>query len=399
MKKFRFLIFLLICFVIGFVFTFLVYMGLWSSFIASLNRIPVWMYFLMIPLVFYITLTCHELGHLIAFRVQGVPIRALYLTIFVFYKDKKGWHFTVKPKLWILFGGLVIPDLPQVKNDEQFTTLRRIFARALIAAPIVTISLLAISVISFILTWLFGAPSYWFGILSIFTIYTILLSSLYIYTFKLNTKHMYGDFVAYRKMNEDELFQFVQMTQYIALSLQADEDHTYLYHKAQTLIEKQSRIKYQMFLMITVMTYLEGVIDHQYPISEKIDQMLKKIPTAQFARSEEGLTLLYMVSAYHYQLGRVEESYQLFNKITKKASKRIPEAFRTYLKYKYEHKLNMKNHHAYLANNDNIYIGQNWLFEVIEDPYESAKKDHNQLPFQLYVCDVPEEKEKMSSED
>lgn len=399
MKKFKFLWFILISFLIGFIFTFLVYMGLWSTLIDSFRLVPFWVYVILIPIVFYITLTCHELGHLIAFRVQGVKIRALYLTIFVFYKNEKGWHVTVKPKLWVLFGGLVIPDLPHVKNEKELTNLNRIFARALITAPIVTIVIMSASILSFLLVWIFGQASLGFGVLTIFMIYTTLLSSLYIYTFRLNTKHLYGDFVAYKKMKEDPIFQFAEITQYISLSLQTDEDYTFLYQKAQAIIEAQPKITNQMFLIVTLMTYLEGVIEHQYPPSMKIDAMLNNIVIQRFMYSEEGLTLLYTIAAYHYYQGHVDDSYQLLEKIEHKASKRIPEKLRIYLKHKYEHMLHIAYHQDFLANNDNIYVGQSWLFEAIEDPYETAKKDHIQLPFQHYVCDIPEEKEKMPSED
>src|SRR5690554_1605505 len=161
------------------------------------------MWFVYGLLVFYITLIFHELGHFIAFKVQKIKLRALYITIFVFYKTKEGWRFTIKPKLWVLFGGLVVPDLELIEDDKTYHEIAKKFAISLITAPIVTISLLGFTIIMFILTVIFSTNSLWIGTISIMTFYVILLSALYIYTFKLSNQNFYGDFVAYKKMKDD----------------------------------------------------------------------------------------------------------------------------------------------------------------------------------------------------
>ncbi len=398
MKKYRLLIYILSCFIIGFVFTYLVYIGLWTRLIDGFSNVPFWLYLLLIPIVFYITLTLHELGHLIAFRVQGIRIRALYLTVFVFYKDEKSWHFKFVPKLWVLFGGLVVPDLPQIKNEEEMNQVVKKFAISLMAAPIVTISVMSLSILVFFFTWVFSSFVLWFGIITIFMIYTTLLSILYIYTFKLNTKHLYGDFVAYRKMKDDPLFQFAEIYQYLSFSLSEDH-HSYIYQKAQSLIEAQPKLNHQIFLIVTIMAYLDGVIHQHFPNSDTIYQRLSSLPIKRFVTSEEGLTLVYNLAEYEYFLGHVENAYQIVDVAAKQAGKRIPIKMKDYLKNRTEHVLHIAYHDEFLNDNENIYIGQGWLFEAISDPYEAAKKEHKKLPFQIYACDIPEVNEKMPSED
>ncbi len=391
MKKYAWLIYLISCFILGFVFTFLVYIGLWSTLIDGFRSVPIWLYFVLVPVVFYVTLTIHEMGHLIAFVIQGVKIRALYLTIFVFYKDNKGWHVTIKPKLWVLFGGLVVPDLPPIQDKEDMKRLSRIFSIALITAPIVTIAFMSISIISFLLVWILGSGTLGFGILTVSTIYITLLSILYIYTFGLNTKHLYGDFVAYRKMKEDPLFQFAQLYQYQTFALHEDKQATCLYEQATTLIENQHKLKHNLFLMMTLSAYLEGVIHEHQSTSKKIDKLLLNIPIRRYSQSPEGLSLVYLLAEYYYVKSDVKKAYHLIEKANQYAGKQIPKKLSLYLYNRAQHIMHIKYHRSFLNNHDNIYIGHAWLFEVLEDPYEAAKKEHKKLPFKAYVCHIPDE--------
>ncbi len=397
MKKYAWLIYIVSCFIIGFVFTYLVYIGLWARLIDGFRDVPIWLYFIGAIFVFYMTLTLHEFGHIIAFKVQGIHIRALYLTIFVFYKDEKGWHFTIRPKLWILFGGLVVPDLPQVKNDKDMKYVSTAFSKSLMTAPIVTISVMGLMILVFFIVWLFGSGSFGFGLLTISMIYTVILSSIYIYTFKLNTKNIYGDLVAYRKMKEDPFFQFTEIYQYQSFSLSVDRENKYFYEKACQLLTDVPRFKHDIFIIVTIMAYLEGVIHLQQPISADIDAKLSKLPINQFTKSVEGLTLVYELAEYYYCRGLVEKAYHLVNQAKHHAGKHVPMALKNYMLKRAEHVMHITYHDDFLADKKNIYIGQAWLFEPISDPYDDLIKQHEKLPFQVYVCEMPPEKEKMSS--
>ena len=155
MKKRRWIYLPIIVFLIGCIYTILIYNGIWFKLTSGLKSLSLIGYLLWFIFAFYFTLTLHELGHFLAFYFQKVKLRAIYLTIFVFYKNEKGWHFTIKPKLWILFGGLVVPDLGEIRNEEEYKSLSSKFSKSLIAAPIVTISLLVITLITFVLLMLF----------------------------------------------------------------------------------------------------------------------------------------------------------------------------------------------------------------------------------------------------
>ena len=139
MKKMKLIYYLIIAFVWGYLFTAMVYNGMWSNFLIGLRALKWWIYPLGFMASFILSLTIHELGHFFTFLFQGVKLRALYILIFVFYKSARGWRMTVRPKLWVLLGGLVVPDIDDITDDKRYDEIIRKFAIALIAAPIVTI--------------------------------------------------------------------------------------------------------------------------------------------------------------------------------------------------------------------------------------------------------------------
>ncbi|MFA5526449.1 MAG: site-2 protease family protein, partial [Acholeplasmataceae bacterium] len=120
LKRFRWLLWLAFAFVLGFIFSFLVYNGYWYRLIDGLKTLRWYHFFMWLILTFLITLIIHELGHLFAFVFQGVKIRALYLYMLIVYKTKKGWRIKLKPKLWFLLGGFVVPDLDDIVSDENY---------------------------------------------------------------------------------------------------------------------------------------------------------------------------------------------------------------------------------------------------------------------------------------
>lgn len=241
MKKFKFIYWLLFAFFVGVIYSLLVYQGIWSKWGSGLKTVPFYMYIVWLLLTFYTSLTIHELGHLISFVVQGVKIRALYLTIFIFYKTEKGWRFRVNWKLWVLLGGLVVPDLGVIDRDEAFQKMKKKFSIALITAPIVTIVLWALVFTIFILTLILSSNLAFIGAMTVITLYLTLLTLLYVHTFRLSNPLFYGDFVAYKKMKEDPVFQTAQIAQYTIFSLEpSKETDQYFFYQAEALIKKTS---------------------------------------------------------------------------------------------------------------------------------------------------------------
>jgi hypothetical protein len=387
-KKYRFLILLWVPLIISSLYVLLVYHGIWFRFTDGLAELKFIHYPLMFIITFYVTLTVHEFGHFFAFLFQGIPLRALYLTVFVFYKDKQGWHFTIKPKLWVLGGGLVIPDLQNIDSDEVYDAITSKFAKSLIAAPIVTIVFLSWVILTFILSVLFSSSSVWIGFYALFTLFTILLSSLYIYTFKLSSQSFYGDFIAYRKMKNDDVFKLAQVIQYAMFSTESyDSRDQYFFTKTKEMLKK-IKLSSNIFHVMLLTQYIDGIMREQQEMDDELHEKIKTYAIKPPLRDEHSLMLAYELCAYFYKLKDVEKAYRLFEDIASRVSQKLDEKMRNYLKYRTMHIINLEDQEAFLSNKENIYIGNSWIFEAISDPYELLKEQHEKLPFVEYTSEV-----------
>jgi hypothetical protein len=370
-RRLGILYFFIFSFLLGMFYTFLVYQGIWQTITRGLASIPFWAYPLWILFSFYFTLALHELGHFISFYVQGIKLRALYLTIFVFRKTEKGWSFIIKPKLWILFGGLVVPDLGEMKTEEDYDHVTKAFSNSLITAPIVTIVVLFSSLLSTILLILLSSSYPLIGIFILNTIFVTLLSVLYIYTFTLSNPMFYGDFVAYKKMKEDEIFRLTQVSQYTMFSLNdSDETTLFLWNKSKELLKK-TEINTSLFHTMLISNYLEGIIHMNQMLDEEVDRKISKLHIGNYLRSEQGLVLAYDLAYYHYIKKDVKMAYQLFNDIQTRKIKKVDVKMLEYMKRKSMHIMHIEDQTDFLNQKENLYIGMSWLFDSLFDPYDT----------------------------
>jgi hypothetical protein len=382
MKKLRKLLyFLIFSFMVGFFYTMLVYHGLWQKLMFGLSDIHFFSVVFIFILMFYLTLTLHELGHFLSFKQQGVKMRAIYLTIFVFYKTDKGWRFTIKPKLWVLLGGLVVPDLDIIDSELSYDETVNKFANSLKFAPIVTIVFAILSFILFITFFIFSPNAALIGHLFYMVTFILLLSALYTFTFFLHNDQFYGDFVAYKKIKEDEVFKLIQINQYLMFSLQNHQiSYDFLWAKVIHHL-KQIPNFYQIFQMMLLNIYLEGVIYDDRPIDIEIDFKIQHINLHRLIYKEQGLQTAHDITLYHYKKHDVQKAYDLFDELKQKSPKRLPEKLRNYLIKKSEHLMHLDDHHNYLSDMKNVYIGQYWIFEALIDINDMTKSAHQPLPY------------------
>ncbi|MCF7932196.1 MAG: site-2 protease family protein [Acholeplasmataceae bacterium] len=381
-------IFIIVALLTGIISSFLVYSGLWETFSTGWKTVGFFGFLLIALLAFYITLTVHELTHLFAFKVQGVGIRALYLTVFVFHKTDKGWRLTVNPKLWILFGGLVVPDLPPIESDEDYKRLTQTFAKALIAAPIATITFAFLIIVGFIVSVLIPASPIVIGIMAHTAIIVTLLSTLYTFTFFLSNQTFYGDVVAYKKIKTDEAFTMAQISQYLMFS-SADVTKTedYLWSLIITYL-RENKIKNTLFDALILSLYINGVIRQERISDETVDRLIKDRNIMYYLRRAQTLEIAYDIAFFHYVNKDVEKAIRFFEDIRMKVGKHVPEEQRIYLEKRAEHVLHLSDHSTYLSDHKNIHIGQFWIFESLLDPYEAQKETHQKLPYVEYSSPV-----------
>jgi hypothetical protein len=387
-KTYHIICLLFFAFFLGVVHSFLVYTGFLEKFILGSKMIPFYYYPLFLIGTFYITLTIHELGHLISFKIQGVHIRALYLTMFVFYKKQQKWRFLIRPKLWVLFGGLVVPDIGLIHDDESYIKLRKQFSIALICAPFATIFFAIVTFVFLLLSVFVFQSSILIGFMFVFTVFTLIWSLLYYMTFNLHTQSLYGDFVAYRLIKEDDLFALSQMTQYTMFSsLDDPKTSDFLFEKMISTLNK-TPLNYSLFCQMLIINYIHGIIYDNRKINEALHTKLLKYAKTIPIRDEHALSIAYELCSYFYKNLHVEDAYLLFEKIGKTKTKKIDSKIDQYLLKKAEHQLGMIDHSNYLLNHKNIYIGQMWIFEPLIDPYAIEKETHIILPYVEFSCKV-----------
>lgn len=373
---------------IGFIMAFSVYQGYTQKIASGLREYAFFGVFFLFILVFYVTLTLHELGHFLAFYVQGIKLRAIYLTMFVFHKTKTGWRFTIRPRLWILFGGLVVPDLEPITDEETYHKTVNRFSKALLAAPIVTIVFAVLILIIFMAMLVFSVDPFWIGTMVYVTLFTVLLSGLYTYTFFLSNNVFFGDFIAYRKMKEDSLFQLIEINQYMMFSLhEQDEGQDFLFSKIKAELS-ETKLDASVFHALLINLYLEGVIYGGQEHDEAIDRKILNQSIRPYMRNEQGIETAHALACYHYFKKNPAKAYELLDLIREKSGKHIPEKLKDYLIRRSEHIMNLKDHASFLSNRENVHIGHFWIFESLIDPYEQLKELHEPLPLIEYASPI-----------
>ncbi len=389
MKKIWRIAFLLVfAFIIGFSFSFLVYLGYWYRFVDGLKTISWYDVPLWFVLSFIISLTVHELGHLFMMVFQGIRIRALYLYMFMFYQSKKGLRIKFKPKFWYLLGGFVVPDLGKIEHDDQYQKIIDKFSRALLAGPIVTISFLVLTVITFILSIAYNWNDVFIGIVTLFSFFTVVFSTLFIRSFKLSNASFYGDFVAYHKMQDDPIFQIVEINQYQGFSLiESSETEKYLFDKTKQIL-KETELKVTLFHQMAILSYIEGVCYEGFDDDLIVREKIMRYPIHPNYRNEQGLALLYDIALYYYHLGMVEKSYKLMEEIPRKASTKINEKMRVYLEKKYQHILHISYDELFLSKKENYVFFMSGLFDELMDMEELTRLMHEKRPLMPWMTTI-----------
>ena len=361
---------------------------LWLNIEQVSSSLSFFDYLLWLIITFYLSLTVHELGHFFSFVFQGVKLRALYITILVFHKTLKGWRFAIKPKLIVLLGGLVVPDFGDLKTDDDYEKTVNKFSKALIAAPIVTITFLSLTVISFILGLIFVLNIEWMRIFYLLTFYAIPINLFFIYSFTLSNPMFFGDFIAYKKMKTDKTFALAMITQYSMFTLtDSEESDHYIWKKSRDLL-KDLQINTTQFHIMILLNYIDGIIRRDEELDHLIDIKINRIPIHKYLKDEQGLNLIYDIACYHYFNDNVEKAYKLFDDIQKLVSNKLDPKMLTYYKMKYMHVLNIEYQDSFLSNKENYFIGNNWIFDILVDPYEMLQAHHEKLQFREYSSKV-----------
>ncbi len=388
-KGFFWLMLMIVSLIIGMAFSQLIYTGIMQKWGLALREVPFYAYPLLFILAFYVTLFVHEMAHFLAFKIQGIKLRALYLTMFVWVKQHKKWRFKIRPKLWVLFGGLVVPDLPPIKDQASYQKVLSAFAKSLIAAPVATLVFAACVLLTSIGLIGWSNNIIWIGFFFIYMLFNTAWTALYYATFKLHTDSIYGDFVAFRNMKEDPVFALSQVVQYTMFSTtESQEADDFIMRLLEERIESL-KINYTLFHHMLVIQYLEGLIEKGSVAPQTIHHKLISLAQHLPITNEQTWILGHQLVLYFYQVQAIEEASNLWLRLIKRTHvSKLPERLLEYYEKKTEHMTFMADHDAYFLEDEHLYVGQMWIFEPVINPFEHERKSIYRLEKHIWECHI-----------
>ena len=161
-----------------------------------------------------VAVTIHEMAHAIYFVIHGIRIRLFAVFFLCFDNCLNKLRIRFYPNKITSLGGLVIPNLPPINNKEMFETVRKIYYKDLLIAPIVSGVLALMSIASLFLgNSIFNEKGISFSTafltLFVFTNLMIFFSSF------IKTENIFGDFPAYYIYKNNDRIAKLQICQYL----------------------------------------------------------------------------------------------------------------------------------------------------------------------------------------
>ncbi|MGI6359518.1 MAG: M50 family metallopeptidase [Acholeplasmatales bacterium] len=234
LKKYKILIFLIMCFILGFLTMPLFHNGYIGTLLNTFTYVNGGYQVLIIIGLLFLVVLLHELAHFLTFIFMGVKSEAIIVFMFLFYKNKDNkWRLKINPKLLLLGGGLVWPSLGPINNEEDFKKARKAMQTSLLAAPLFT---LISGVLFLLVSMIFFYDTFSFPI----SFYIFLFTIIYTYASTMESSQIVGDFKAYKRVKNDLDFSNLVILQYCDLT---DYQYEYIenYLKEHNFYNRQTR--------------------------------------------------------------------------------------------------------------------------------------------------------------
>jgi hypothetical protein len=329
------------------------------------SALPGWANLLIFLSVYFLAVAAHETGHFIGFVINGIEMRALFITSFLFIKDSGRWKLKFRPNNITLLGGIAIPDLKTVKDREDFERQRKAYAQAILAGPIASVLLcLMILLLSVPLILLlhdrYVLSAFFIASLSI-TVITIFL----LVTCIVKTETVIGDFPAYRLCRDNPSFVAMQLYQYAIFSSDPDRvrrENIYLKDLIlDDLKRKHQKRDFSIFTLnavdIFLAEYLVGITGELPDVTEEFIRslLLSPVVRGKISASEVGTILWFHIVRLLNQREETRESaLEEYQFLAENINLKNP--VNQYLKKQAEHFLGLADHSAFLRDKRNIRV-------------------------------------------
>lgn len=282
--------------------------------------------FISFIVIYYGSVMIHELTHFVTFVAYGTEMRLLIMGPFIFIKKNNKWKFNFKFTRVFALGGIAMPNLGVIDNDEKFEKLRKAFARVLIAAPLSNIILNIIVIIAATIGYKYATTEVWKNYILFIAVSTTFVSLFINLTSLIKNDLVIGDYRAYYEVLKKRDFAFVCFYQYLMISDKYEEEHKkYLIENVSIYLEAQLNNK-------SFNTYAIGILDNiinDYLLGklEELPNVVKEYIDFAFANCEDLLKaytnpehplilLHHIVLYYSIEDCSKLKAVELYNKIT-----------------------------------------------------------------------------------
>lgn len=164
----------------------------------------------------FISVGMHEATHAIIFKLQSVGVRMIYQFPICIVKENGRYKISFAFNLQIGLGGIVIPKIPVISNEEEYKIIRKKIGLSLIGAPLMSVILgiIALALVCFTTKYIpDDILSYYFVFLVAIIFWSIYINGMSL----LNLGTLVGDYCGAKKMKTDEVYSLLQIYNYFLL--------------------------------------------------------------------------------------------------------------------------------------------------------------------------------------
>lgn len=332
---------------------------------AEYAVLPFYINILIAVITYIVLIAVHELSHFFVFVRNNIKMRALFLMVFMIIKENGSWNFRFKPNKVTAIGGIAIPDVDVVKNEESFKKIQIAFSKVLIAGPTASMLFALISTAIIVPGMLIIENIYLKSIL--FT----MVSSIVVFTFFIiitsffKNEMVIGDFPAYKMASTDDFFVAMQFYQYAVFSSEFERvrsENNFIKSVicdglSRKLAEKNFHVYTLQIIDSLLVEYLAGV-SKTLPeiINDYVDFLIDNDKAFDMIKNSEQAMVLWfhIVRLLYLDRRKKDKAVEVFEDMKRMLKKKTPVT--KYMIKQAEHLLGIKDNSEYLMNKNNINI-------------------------------------------
>ena len=322
---------------------------------------PFYIVILIIVLTFILSVALHEFGHAISFIINGIKIRGIIFVNFLLIKEEEKWKFKIIRNKSL--GGITIPEIQNIKDEEEFLLVQKHFAKALIAGPITSlVSWVALTAIGLIIIKITTNIYLRSGII-IFLISLFIITLFVIISSFFKNDMVVGDFPAYEMAKKDKYFVAIQLYNYGYFSSNPENARKenlflreFIIKKLKEKYEKRDMYWYTLSMVDTILVeYLSGFLNELPTVVEDYINLILNRPDilSNLRRTQEKEIMYFHIIMYLYKDENTrEKAFEFYKKIKATIEPNTPK--REYLFKQIEQMLGVSHNREFLKDNKNI---------------------------------------------